>query len=158
MKSWRVWATNLALFLAWVFQLPLVGFTSDIRPIVQLLVIVLLSSIVSLALLKSYILDYNGLRKKVVVKQLPFFFTASIVVCVVLVYGLSDRAYTVIFLPMLEEWFFRGLLLPSLALLNVKVAIVASSLLFSLCHYFHFKLEALVGSFVFGVLLSLIHI
>jgi len=125
-KTLRVCVTNAILFLAWLFQLRLVGFTSHPQQVLQVLAIVLVSSIASFSLLKDHIQDYNGLRKKAIIKQLPFFLTAMVVVCLVLFYGLSDRAYAVIFLPMLEEWFFRGLLLPSLALLDIKLAVLTS--------------------------------
>jgi len=153
-KSWRVLTTIMVLFIAWLFILQLAGFTSNPQRILQMLAIVLMSSIVPLSLLKNQILDYNSFRKKEIIKQLSFLFIASIVICAVLLYDLSRQAYMVIFLPLLEEWFFRGLLLPSLALVNVPTAIIVSSLMFSLTHYYYFRLDFLLTIFIYSVVVA----
>lgn len=155
-KSWKILTNIICLVVAWFFWLSLAGFTSDPQRIFQLLIIVLISSAISLLLIRSQIKDYIWFKKDMIVEQLSFLITTLIVICVVLLYDLSDQTYAIIFLPILEELFFRGLILAGLAVVNVHMAIIVSSLMFSLTHYFRPELEIFIQTFLFGISVAIL--
>ncbi|MBO3842194.1 MAG: CPBP family intramembrane metalloprotease [Candidatus Brockarchaeota archaeon] len=119
----------------------------------ELSLIVLASSVIPLLLVRNQIKEFNGFRKALSAEQLTFLLTALIVIPSVLMLDRSSYlTYEILILPLLEEWFFRGLLLPTLATINTPVAIAISSLMFSLTHYFRYEPVAFFLILILGTM------
>lgn len=150
-KYWRVLASAFNLFVFWLIILPRVGFTYYLEQrVFELSLIVLASSVIPLLLVRNQIKEFNGFRKDLSAEQLTFLLTALIVIPSALVLDPFYPASGILILPLLEEWFFRGLLLPTLATINAPMAIAVSSIMFSLTHYFHYEPTAFFSILILG--------
>jgi membrane protease YdiL (CAAX protease family) len=122
--------------------------------VTKLFIIILISSVIPILLLSCQIRDFNGLRKNLNAEHLTFLLTALIVIPAALWLDPFYPAYEILLLPLLEEWFFRGLLLSTLAILNTPAAISISSLMFTIAHYFHYEPSAFFSFLIFGAVLA----
>ncbi|MEM3465297.1 MAG: CPBP family glutamic-type intramembrane protease, partial [Candidatus Jordarchaeales archaeon] len=93
-----------------------------------------------LLLMGSQIRVLTGFQGSMSGEQLTFLTTALFVVPTVFLLESFTPACGILILPLLEEWFFRGLLLSTLARINTSLAISVSSLIFALTHFFHYGL------------------
>jgi membrane protease YdiL (CAAX protease family) len=154
-KNWRVLASFVNLFVFWLLMLQIVGVTAYFEQrVFELSLIILLSSVAPLILLRSRIRDFNGFQRGMGGEQLTFLATAMVVIPTVLLLEPLNPACGILILPILEEWFFRGLLLSTLAEINVPMAVSVSSLMFSLTHFFHYGLGAFLWPLVFSIVVA----
>ncbi|MGQ9691482.1 MAG: CPBP family intramembrane glutamic endopeptidase, partial [Thermoproteota archaeon] len=94
--------------------------------------------------------DFTGFQGSMSGEQLTFLTTAIFVMPTVFLLDTFTPACGIL-LPLLEEWFFRGLLLSTLAKIDVHMAISVSSLMFSLTHFFHYGLGGFLWPLVFSI-------
>ncbi|NHV99445.1 MAG: CPBP family intramembrane metalloprotease [Thaumarchaeota archaeon] len=155
-KHWRVLASVTNLFVFWILILQTVGVTQYFEQrVLELTLIILFSSAVPLLLMSSQVKDLNGFRRSMSGEQLTFLATALFVIPTVFLLDPFTPACGILILPILEEWFFRGLLLSTLAEINPHMAISVSSLVFALTHFFHYGLGGFLWPLLFGVVAAL---
>ncbi|GEM_PF-2669149 len=151
-RHWRVLASVTNLFVFWVLILQTVGVTQYFEQrVFELTLIVLFSSVAPLLLMGSQIKDLNGFQGSMSGEQLTFLATALFVIPTVFLLDPFTPACGILILPILEEWFFRGLLLSTLAKIDSPMAISVSSLVFALTHFFHYGLGGFLWPLLFGV-------
>ena len=128
---------------------------------IQVFIIALFASTIPLLTFKKELLEYIGLRRPISLELVMFLILAPITLFLVSLYDHTFLKYVILILPILEEWFFRGLAFSTLALANkssliVKLtAVIISSLMFSSAHL-HYGIQQVVAAFFFGVFLALL--
>ncbi|MCX8183039.1 MAG: CPBP family intramembrane metalloprotease [Crenarchaeota archaeon] len=151
-KHWRVLASVVNLFVFWLLILQTAGVTPYLEQrVLELTIIILLSSVVPLLLMGSQIRASTGLQGSMSGEQLTFLATAFFVMPTVFLLESFTPACGIFILPLLEEWFFRGLLLSILVKIDASLAISVSSLVFALTHFFHYGLGGFLWPLLFGV-------
>ena len=128
---------------------------------IQVFIITLFASTIPLLTFKKELLEYIGLRRPISLELVMFLILAPITLFLVSLYDHTFLKYVILILPILEEWFFRGLAFSTLALANkssliVKLtAAIISSLMFSFAHL-HYGIQQVMAAFFFGVFLALL--
>jgi uncharacterized protein len=105
--------------------------------------------LISIALIYCIILGFIIILKKLVLRVDIFTTTSE-----------SESGYALyllmIIVAIVEELLFRGYIFTRIEFIteNKWVAIISSSLLFSLCHSFHFDIVQLIGTFTMGAVFA----
>ncbi len=153
LRQWRVLASVINLFVFWLLILQTVGFTQYLEQrVLELTLIIVFSSFIPMLLMGSQIRASTGLQRSMSGEQLTFLTTALFVVPTVFLLESFTPACGILILPLLEEWFFRGLLLSTLAKIDTSLAISVSSLVFALTHFFHYGLGGFLWPLLFGII------
>jgi len=124
-------------------------------------IIALFASTIPLLTFKKELLEYIGLRRPISLELVMFLILAPITLFLVSLYDHTFLKYVILILPILEEWFFRGLAFSTLALTNkssltVKLtAATISSLMFSSAHL-HYDIHQVLAAFLLGISLALL--